>query len=124
MLTVVTLIPAWHSPVIRLRRLATAPMTSQHLRARLIALAEIADVDWDDVEDEALLVSVPAFTVGEGTGAVTFWPALAASSPLLARRPNSNYVGSSDVNPSDINAMFEKFLCQHVNTVINLAEIR
>ena len=88
MLTVVALSLAWHSPAVHLRGIATAPTTYPHLRTKLIALAGAnqEQSNWDADEDEALLVSVPAFTVGDGTGAVTFWSALAAGSPLLARR--------------------------------------
>lgn len=44
---------------------------------------------WRPEEDKILMNEVPAFTVGEGSGTVTFWTALVSNNPSLSERTAS-----------------------------------
>ena len=55
-------------------------------RSRLSLQALDDDTAWRGEEDRALIDATPAFTVGAGNTAATFWTALASSSAVLCQR--------------------------------------
>ena len=55
------------------------------LRSRaIISMQATPPTDWATREDFALLDGAPAFSVGSGAQAVTFWQSMVASTPELA----------------------------------------
>ena len=74
------------------RRPAVAPpsLIASRTRAPFPCLSEASSSSsWRVEEDWALMDSVKAFTVGEGTNSATFWDALAVNSVVLADRTPS-----------------------------------
>ena len=78
-------------PLLVLSVLRTSPgalMTAESRGSRGIQLISPADAasPWRADEDQYLLASVPAYTIGNAQNRVTFWTALAASSAVLRER--------------------------------------
>jgi len=72
--------------VCRLRIRAQKPTVVLAVRAEDADSAEGAHSDWHLSEDWALADNTPRFTRGDGEHKVTFWNALALSSPVLRQR--------------------------------------
>lgn len=65
-------------------RVAGRSTTSRAFQSQRCSHVKATNNVWTAVEDAELLAQVPFFTVGEGSGAVTFWSVLAVSSRVLS----------------------------------------
>lgn len=100
--TLSTLLLAFH-PAVHGQRICDGRVAIQHVHAcqvvsfvpqvlvegvrrRARYASMMSEVAWRPEEDRVLMNEVPSFTVGKGSGAVTFWTALIANNPSLSQR--------------------------------------